>query len=89
ISNATNILSLTGQLPCMIHESAQNPLILWFSYVFWITNFNLRKARQKPEAGRILQDLVNDPGARAQERNTSHSRRLEKKIDNRSLSRYI
>jgi len=39
MSNATNILSLTGHLPCIIHKSAQSPLSFLCGKVFWISGF--------------------------------------------------
>ncbi len=61
ISNAINILSLTGHLPRIIHKFAQNSSLLLCSKVFRISSFKTLFFKKSLKPGRIIQDLVNNP----------------------------
>ena len=47
----------------MVHQIVQNPLFLLSSNVFWISGFKTLFFRNCLKPGRVILDLVNDPGA--------------------------
>ncbi len=52
----------------MIHKFAQNPILLLCSKVFWISGFKTLFFKKSLKPGRIILDLVNDPGDKENER---------------------
>ena len=55
--NATNILSLTGHLPCMIHKFAQKRSFVLVRKTVLIFSFETLFLKKSLKPGRIIQDL--------------------------------
>ncbi len=57
ISNAIDVLSLTGHLPCIIHKFSKDPLLLLCTKAFWIFTLKTLFSEKSLKLRRIIQDL--------------------------------